>query len=70
MVVNQTPANAEDRTELFYAVFLAQGGDKFQGLLASDISKAVAFFNISLSLKPLNPFFKLTNLLRSRRGDA
>jgi hypothetical protein len=50
MVVNQTPANAEDRTELFYAVFLAQGGDKFQGLLASDISKAVAFFNISLSL--------------------
>jgi hypothetical protein len=43
MVVNQTPANAEDRTELFYAVFLAQGGDKFQGLLASDISKAVAF---------------------------
>jgi hypothetical protein len=42
MVVNQTPANAEDRTELFYAVFLAQGGDKFQGLLASDISKAVA----------------------------
>jgi hypothetical protein len=41
MVVNQTPANAEDRTELFYAVFLAQGGDKFQGLLASDISKAV-----------------------------